>query len=97
MTKIEAKIIVKIVKAFSVMVLSAISVAGNAQNVPDDSRFGRGEDSVRCLQNLNMLTSYAKQGDYYVAFEYWYRAYSECPASHISIYYYGPIILTHLI
>jgi len=97
MTSIEAKIIVKIVKVLSVTILSAITVTGNAQNRQDDSRFGRGEDSIQCLQNLNMLMSYAKQGDYYTAYEHWHRAYYGCPASHISIYHYGPIIITHLL
>ncbi len=63
------------------------------KGIQDGSKFGHGEDSIRCVQNLSLFASYAKQGDYKSALEFWDKAYDECPASHSSIYSYGPSIV----
>jgi len=78
----------------SAIVFSVVTFTGYAQKgVQDGSAFGKGQDSIRCVQNLSLFASYAKQGDYKSAVEFWDQAYDECPASHASIYQYGPSIL----
>ena len=84
----------KIKVILSVIVFGVATLTGYAQKgVQDGSAFGKGEDSIRCVQNLSLLASYAKQGDYKSALEFWDKAYDECPASHVSIYQYGPTIV----
>lgn len=84
----------KIKVILSAIAFVAMTFASYAQTgVQSGSKFGRGEDSIRCMQNLSLFTSYAKQGDYKSAVEFWDKAYDECPASHSSIYTYGPSIV----
>ena len=74
---------------FAIVFGAVIFTSYSQKGVQDGSKFGHGEDSIRCVQNLGLFTSYAKQGDYKSALEFWDKAYNECPASHISIYQYG--------
>lgn len=85
----------KIKVILSAIALGAMAFSGSyAQTgVQSKSKFGHGEDSIRCMQNLSLFASYAKQGDYKSAVEFWDKAYDECPASHSSIYSYGPRIV----
>ncbi len=86
----------KISKAILPVIVFSVLVtfAGYAQTgVESKTAFGKGEDSIRCVQNLSMIETYAKQGNYKSAAEFWNQAYDECPASHISIYRYGPGIV----
>lgn len=55
--------------------------------------YGFGQDSVRCMQNLSLFSSYAKAENYQDAFETWSKAYKDCPASSRNIYIYGARIL----
>ncbi|MBO5718636.1 MAG: hypothetical protein J6V49_03030 [Bacteroidales bacterium] len=77
---------------FSVMMLSFTAFA--QKGVEDGSKYGHGEDSVRCIQNLSLYQTYAKQGDYATALEFWTIAYTECPAASINLYIEGAKIRT---
>ena len=77
---------------FSVMMLSFTAFA--QKGVEDGSKYGHGEDSVRCIQNLSLYQTYAKQGDYATALEFWTIAYTECPAASINVYIEGAKIRT---
>ena len=77
---------------FSVMMLSFAAFA--QKGVEDGSKYGHGEDSVRCIQNLSLYQTYAKQGDYATALEFWTIAYTECPAASINLYIEGAKIRT---
>ncbi len=59
------------------------------KGVEDGSKYGHGEDSIRCIQNLSLYQTYAKQKDYGTALEFWEIAYKECPASSINLYITG--------
>ncbi len=59
----------------AVFSLPALAVKG----VDDGSKFGTGEDSIRCLENLSMYQSYYKIGDYESAFQNWQVVFDECP------------------
>ncbi len=82
----------RFVIAISALMLSVSSFA--QKGVEDGSKYGHGEDSVRCIQNLSLYQTYAKQGDYATALEFWTIAYTECPASSINLYIEGAKIRT---
>ncbi len=55
----------------------------------DGSRFGKGEDSIRCINNISLYEPYAKAKNYKDALEFWEIAYNECPASGKNLYING--------
>ena len=78
----------------TVLLFGAAAFSGFSQTaVQSGTKFGKWEDSIRCLQNISLLAQYAKQQDYNTASDFWDLAYDECPSSHTSIYTYGPKIV----
>ncbi len=63
------------------------------KGVEDGSRFGHGEDSLRCLQNLSIYGEYAKTGNFKDAYLPWKTAFTECPTAQMSLYINGAKIL----
>jgi tetratricopeptide (TPR) repeat protein len=63
------------------------------KGVDNGSRYGSGEDSVRCITNISLFVPYAKAGNFKDAYEFWKIVYDECPASTKDIYLYGARIL----
>jgi tetratricopeptide (TPR) repeat protein len=63
------------------------------KGVTDGSKWGHGEDSIRCLTNLSLYTEYYKQRNYKDAFPYWEIAFNECPLSQLSLYSNGTVII----
>ena len=59
------------------------------KGVDNGTRFGSGEDSVRCITNISLFTPYAKAGNFKDAYEFWKIVYDECPAATKDIYLYG--------
>ncbi|MDR1880800.1 MAG: tetratricopeptide repeat protein [Tannerellaceae bacterium] len=59
------------------------------KGVDTGTPFGSGEDSVRCITNVSLFSSYARSGNLKDAYEFWKIAYDECPAAHKDIYQYG--------
>lgn len=55
----------------------------------DGSRFGKGEDSVRCVRNISIYEPYAKAKNYKDALDAWQLAYNECPAASKNLYING--------
>ena len=55
------------IAAFMVSVLSGLSQKG----IEDGSRWGKGEDSIRCIRNYSLYREYYKQKIYKDAFPYW--------------------------
>ncbi len=80
-------------------VLLSLLVAFTASSVfaqtglSSNTKYGHGEDSVRCMKNLSLFSSYAKSSNYQDAYEFWTKAIKECPASSKNIYVYGAKIL----
>jgi len=82
------------VKGLFLVALSATVISANAQKgVDNGTKYGSGEDSVRCLTNISLATSYAKVGNFQDAYPFWKIAYDECPASTKNLYLYGTQIL----
>lgn len=65
------------------------------KGIKDGSKYGHGEDSIRCIQNLNMMTTYTKQKDYESAAPCFEIAYSECPKCSKNIYTNGAEIIAY--
>lgn len=70
--------------------LSIGSVGAYAQKgVDNGTKFGSGEDSIRCITNISLFIPYAKAGSFADALAPWKVAYEECPAATKDIYLYG--------
>lgn len=59
------------------------------RGVDDGSKFGHGEDSIRCLRNISLYREYARQKLYKDALPYWKLAFAECPKASKNIYIDG--------
>ncbi len=74
------------------VVLPSFAVKG----VEDGSKFGTGEDSIRCLENLSLYTGYYKVKDYNLAYDSWKIVYEECPkANGRTLYQHGAFLITN--
>ncbi|MBN2350628.1 MAG: hypothetical protein JXJ22_17455 [Bacteroidales bacterium] len=82
-TRITNRILITLLIAF--FALEGIAQKG----VEDGSKYGHGEDSIRCIKNLSLYREYARQKDYVSAKPYWKIAFNECPASNENIYIDG--------
>lgn len=66
------------------------------KGVEDGSKFGTGEDSIRCLENLSLYTNYYKIKDYNAAYDSWKVVFEECPtAAGTNLYSQGTYILAY--
>ena len=78
--------------------LSLGTTASFAQKgVEDGSRFGHGEDSVRCLQNISIYTEYVKTDNFKDAYTPWKAVFTEAPFAQVGTYTNGAKILRGLI
>lgn len=87
-------------KAFTIIVLGlllSLSQTFAQKGVEDGSKYGHGEDSIRCLKNLSLYTELVKQKLYDDAYPYWQIAFNECPLSTRRLYTDGVDIMTHKI
>jgi len=71
--------------------------ASAQKGVDTNTRYGQGEDSIRCLTNLSLYAEYYKQKNYKDAFPYWEIAFNECPLSTMNIYSNGAVIMKNFI
>ncbi|WP_315264082.1 hypothetical protein [Tannerella forsythia] len=67
----------------------AVAGAYAQKGVDNGTRYGSGEDSIRCLTNISLFVPYAKVNNYQDAYSSWKIAYEECPAATKDIYLYG--------
>ena len=67
------------------------------KGVEDGSRFGHGEDSIRCLQNISIYTEYVKTKNYKDAYKPWKAVFTEAPFAQVGTYTNGAKILRDLI
>ncbi len=66
------------------------------KGVEDGSKYGTGEDSIRCLENLSLYTNYYKIKDYNSAYDSWKVVFDECPtAAGTTLYSQGAFILSY--
>ncbi len=75
---------------FYLILMGSLSFAGMAQKgVEDGSRYGHGEDSIRCIKNLSLYREYVKHGNYDYGLGPWRVVFEECPQSTKNIYIDG--------
>ena len=67
------------------------------KGVEDGSRFGHGEDSIRCLRNISIYTEYVKTDNFKDAYEPWKAVFTEAPIAQVGTYTNGAKILRWLI
>ena len=66
------------------------------KGVEDGSKYGTGEDSIRCLENLVNYTNYYKIKDYDLAYDSWKVVYEECPiANGRTLYQHGAFLIAN--
>ncbi|WP_010419317.1 tetratricopeptide repeat protein [Anaerophaga thermohalophila] len=85
-------------KAFTIIVsglLLSITQTFAQKGVEDGSKYGHGEDSIRCLKNLSLYTELVKQELYDDAYPYWQIAFNECPLSTRRLYTDGVDIISY--
>jgi hypothetical protein len=71
-----------------------VAASANAQKgVDNGTQYGSGEDSIRCVMNINLFIPYARSRNYKDAYPFWKQVYEECPASNRGIYQHGVDIL----
>lgn len=63
------------------------------KGVEDGSRFGHGEDSLRCLQNISMYREAVKINDFASAYTPWKAVFTEAPLAQMRTYIDGVQIL----
>ena len=78
--------------------IALVAMTANAQNgVSNPYRFGQGEDSTRCIQNISIMNTNVKNKDYKVAFDAWKVLFDEFPVARVDTYTNGIKILTDFI
>ena len=65
-----------------------LSVQGQ-KGVEDGSKYGHGEDSIRCVRDYSIYREYSKQQDYKTAYIHWKIPFDECPLINKNIYLDG--------
>lgn len=86
----------KMFTMLAVLSLSATAVFAQ-KGVEDGSRFGHGEDSLRCLQNISIYTEYVKTNNFKDAYTPWKAVFTEAPIAQVGTYTNGAKILRALI
>ncbi len=76
----------------ALLLISTTTIWGQT-GVEDGSKYGKGEDSIRCLEKLYLYKMYLKQKNMEESFRHWEIAYNECPASSRSLYSHGSQLL----
>ncbi|HPW65991.1 MAG TPA: hypothetical protein PLY32_01525 [Salinivirgaceae bacterium] len=86
-------------RILAVLAISSMffNVAVFAQKgVEDGSKYGKGEDSIRALQNLSMFQQYIKQRAYKEASTPWRVIFNEAPRCSFNMYLHGVTIFKTL-
>lgn len=86
-------------KYFAALALLSAGVTGTfaQKGVEDGSRFGHGEDSIRCLKNISIYTEYVKTNNFKDAYEPWKAVFTEAPYAQVGTYTNGAKILRWMI
>jgi tetratricopeptide (TPR) repeat protein len=67
-----------------------INLGFGQKGVEDGSKYGHGPDSLKCIRNLSVYRSNAKQKNYdKITLKAWEQVYTECPKASLYIYIDG--------
>jgi tetratricopeptide (TPR) repeat protein len=79
-----------LIATVAAVLLAAISVTTQAQNgLESGTPFGRGDDSVTCLRNTSLYSTYYDNKDFNTAVQFWRPVYYNCPGSSKNTYIKG--------
>ena len=74
--------------------LSLSATASFAQTgASDGSRYGHGQDSINCLQNISIYSEYVKTNNFKDAYTPWKSVFNEAPIAQAGTYTNGAKIL----
>ena len=73
----------------TILILTGSISAFGQKGVDDGSKFGKGDDSIRCVRNLSLYVEYYRQKSYYDALPYWRIVFAECPIANFNMYIHG--------
>ncbi len=79
-------------KAFKLIVIGlviSIAQASAQTGVDSGTKYGVGEDSIRCVKNLSLYNEDFRNKNYDAAFPAWEIVFKECPAATVNIYLDG--------
>ena len=86
------------IKMFTLLFALSYGAAAFAQTgLASGTRFGHGEDSLRCLQNISIYTEFVKTNNFKDAYSPWKSVFQEAPVAQVSTYTNGAKILRGLI
>ncbi len=85
----------KITKVALVGLMLTLGTAFAQKGITDGSKYGHGEDSIRCLRNLSLYNMPFQNKNYEEAYPYWLVVFNECPASHVGIYSDGEKMISY--
>lgn len=83
-------------KTFIALAICSTSALFAQKGVEDGSRFGHGQDSIECLENISLYNGYLKTQNYTDAYTYWKKVFADAPVAQHSIYTNGAVILKKL-
>ena len=73
----------------TILILTGSISAFGQKGVEDGSKFGKGDDSIRCVRNLSLYVEYYRQKSYDDALPYWRIVFDECPIANFNMYIHG--------
>lgn len=83
----------------SYFIIMSLLMATNVfaqKGVEDGSRYGHGQDSIKCLENISIYTEYVKSGNYADAYKSWKEVFTDAPLAQMGTYTNGVKILSDL-
>ncbi len=86
----------KILNSLIIGLLTLTTGVFAQKGVEDNSKYGHGEDSIRCTTNLTLFADDVKQKKIAEAYTKWIIVFNECPLAHSSIYSDGAKIASFL-
>lgn len=85
-------------KMYAMLFALSLGTTAFAQTgLASGTRFGHGEDSLRCLQNISIYTEYVKTNNFKDAYKPWKAVFDEAPFAQVGTYTNGAKILRALI
>ena len=77
-------------RILTIAVLTALALNASAQTgVETGTAFGHGEDSIRCMRNTSLYSTYYENKDFNMALKFWRPVFTECPGSSKNTYIKG--------
>lgn len=93
----ERKMKKRVCRFVATTVLATFSLSLAAQTgVESGTPYGRGDDSIRCLDNILLYNASYENRDFPTALGFWRQVAGECPASSEDLYIKGEAMYTEL-